>query len=149
MDHTHLGMIILQFSARRLLGSYAIRAVTWSRYSHVEFVLPTGQLFGAQVFRGVDVNMPADDYIRCDRFEVVGCPASVYDIALSKKGCGYDYLNDIGILLHRDWVDKHSFQCSRFVAEVMKEAKFPFLRFEQVNRLTPEKLQLSPTLRAI
>ena len=41
------------FSKRRHVGSWLIRTVTWSEWSHVELVLPNGQLLGAAAPQGV------------------------------------------------------------------------------------------------
>lgn len=49
-------MIKLLFSRRNHPGSWLIRAVSWSEWSHVEIILPDGRLLGAAAPHGVGLS---------------------------------------------------------------------------------------------
>lgn len=137
-------MITLQFSSRRLIGSWLIRQFTWSNYSHVDIVLPDGRLLGSRLFGGVSIQPPG-------RFKEtilvqVDAPYEVINAALTQVGKPYDLAAVFGIIIRRDWQSTDKWFCSELVAWSFEQAKCPLLRTENFNRVTPRDLLMSPLL---
>ena len=114
-------MIYLQFSSTPTLISKAIQLFTWSWASHVDFVLPSGSLFGAMNDGGVKVHSPVK-YSRVEIYKV-NAPSSVLDFAFSQNGKPYDWTGIFGLIArNRDWEDKSKWFCSELVAFAFKAA---------------------------
>jgi uncharacterized protein YycO len=140
-------MIILQFTARRKIGSWLIRQFTWSDYSHVDIVLPDGRLLGARLDGGVSIQPPGS-FEECVRFEV-DAPNDVIRHVMSQIGKPYDYAAIFGIIFRRNWHNPKKWFCSELVAWAFEEAGHPLLRTENFNRVTPRDLLLSPLLKEV
>ncbi|MBE0471771.1 MAG: hypothetical protein IBX55_19955 [Methyloprofundus sp.] len=140
-------MIILQFTARRKIGSWLIRQFTWSDYSHVDIVLPDGRLLGARLDGGVSIQ-PTGDFEKCLRV-AVDAPDHVIDIALTQIGKHYDISAIFGIIFRRDWHKPKKWFCSELVAWAFEQAGTPLLRTENFNRVTPRDLLMSPLIKLI
>lgn len=136
-------MITLQFTAQHSPTSWLIRKFTWSDYSHVDFVLPNGQLLGASSNGGVAIR-PAGRYSAKDRF-VVDAPASVLDIAASQLGKPYDWPAILGMATRHNWQNDQAWFCSELVFWAFKQAHSPLLNAPK-HRITPRDLLLSPHL---
>ena len=134
-------MIELRFITSRSIVSWLIRRLTWSDYSHVEFVLPYGYL-GAQA-DGVKVR--DFDYCKPTKSAIchVDCPPEVTRIVLdyAKKQVGkpYDFMALVGGLFHRDWKKSNCWFCSELVAACFAYAGYPLIK-GPVNRVTPGML---------
>lgn len=145
-------MVTIQLSTRSFWAapiSPLIRAVTWGTYSHFDFVLPDGQLLGALMFKGVVIHDPSSNYLRCDRFELVGAPVTVYDAALSQLGKPYDWTAVIGVGLHRDWDTEEAWDCSELGLWACYRAGYIPLRSAHLNRVVPDHWLFSPYLRKL
>lgn len=137
-------MITLEFSARAGKLGGLVQAVTWSPYSHVDFVLADGRLLGAVPQGGVCERdwTPAE---RSERFHV-DAPAAVLEIARSQLGRPYDWIGAVGIGLMRDWHRPDAWICSELVAWAFRQAGRPLLRADHLRRVTPRDVRLSPLL---
>lgn len=140
------------FSTTRWPLSAAIRAATWSRWSHVAMVdgdsvieavagkgVRRASLRGA-IDRAADfafVDLPATD------------PASVIAAAAGEINKPYDYTALIGLALRRDWQEPDAWFCSELVAWSFQEAGQPLLRAEVVRRVTPQHLWMLPPIQEL
>src|SRR4051794_17860996 len=96
-------MITLQFSTQPGIGSSLIRALTWSNFSHVDFVLPDGSLLGARQDGGVQVRPRNYAKFTAAISYMVDAPDKVLDAARSQIGKPYDWRGILNFGLHRDW----------------------------------------------
>ncbi len=141
-------MITVRFSANRTFGSRIIRAATWSEFSHVDFVLPSGSLLGAAAIGGVALREARADCTRVRAFRV-DAPARVLAAAIDQLGKPYDWAGVVGMGLHRDWQEDDSWFCSELVAWAFQAAGRPLLRADHLHRITPRDLLLSPMLKEV
>lgn len=137
-------MITLQFTTKPLPFAWLIRTATWSRISHVDFVLPDGRLLGARGSGGVAIREPGE-YSHCERFHVEA-PADVLKLAASQIGKPYDWAGILGFATRQNWQSEDKWFCSELVAWAFQEAGFPLLRAERASRITPRDLLLSNRL---
>ena len=146
-------MITLQFSSTNELASRAIRFLTWSWASHVDFVLPDGKLFGALGVEGgggVRFHSLREPkyYTRIERFEVVA-PDEVLEYALSQAGKPYDWAGIFGyVARNRRWEDEDKWFCSELAAWAFQKAGKPLLN-ETSYRITPRDVLISPLLKPV
>lgn len=136
-------MIQLLFSKRKHPGSWLIRAVSWSEWSHVEIVLPDGRLLGASAPHGVcastlDERMDISSGVATMEFP--GDFEAGMRWAEGQMGKPYDYIGVLGLGLHRDWEEDDKWWCSEFAGKFLKEAGFAPYRSEAMKRLTPQHL---------
>ena len=148
-------MLILRFSGDGLgLASKLIQLATWSWCSHVDIEMPDNppaqRLFGAIPGGGTCFRaMPAVPEPRVERYRVLGgeaYEARVYELAISQRGCPYDWTGVIGFGLHRDWAEEGDWFCSELVAWAWQEAGYPLLQADHVSHISPRDLLLSPLL---
>lgn len=140
-------MITLQFSTTNHFSSRAIRFLTWSDASHVDFVLPDGTLLGALGDGGVKYH-DSKDYTIINRF-TVDAPDSVIEFAKTQIGKPYDWPGIFGLVFrNRDWESDDKWFCSELVAWSFKQAGYPLLN-ETSYRITPRDLLISPLLKPI
>lgn len=135
----------IQLSTERSVGSAFIRWYTWSAWSHVDFVLPGGNLLGARMNGGVQVRPPG--YARFThtlQLEAPDAPDTVYDRALEQVGKPYDIGAIAGMGLRRDWRDPLKWFCSELTAWAFEAESFPMLRTSDVYRVTPRDNSISP-----
>lgn len=140
-------MITLQFSSKGTIGSKVIQWITWSDYSHVDFVLPEGRLLGARG-DGVKIREDYGNYERVKRVQA-DAPDSVIHRALSQLHTPYDYAALLGLTFRRDWENPHAWFCSELVAWAFEEEGHPLLREIPSSRITPRDLLLSPLIKEI
>lgn len=123
--------------------SWAIRAGSWSRWSHVavidgEFVIEAIALHG--VVRTPLALRQAEDprwsisALRCPN------PSAVIAAASSQIGKPYDYTGVLGIGLHRNWQKGDRWFCSELVAWAFEQSGSPLFRAHAVHRVTPQDL---------
>lgn len=142
-------MIKLRFVTGKGFISKAIRQVTWSPFSHVEFVVPEGYL-GAHFKDGVQIRPEGYDHkgMTAEIFGTVECDHHVADkvleFAYNQVGKKYDTGAIWGILSHRDIFDDEKWFCSELVCAAFHQAGLPLLNLSKVNRVTPGMLLISP-----
>jgi uncharacterized protein YycO len=146
----NLSTIKLRFVKGKGFASEAICAVTWSRWSHVEFALPNGYL-GCQVNGGVALRKLNYDQVILEDFFNVSVTEKqkidIFNFAYKQLGKPYDFSALVGILAHRDWHSEDSWFCSELVAAAFEAGGKPLLlNIENVDRITPGMLATSPLL---
>jgi uncharacterized protein YycO len=123
--------------------SWAIRASTWSPWSHVGIV-DGDSVIEAVALKGVvrtPLRQRQDEDPRWAISQLPCCdPKAVIAAAASQIGKPYDYTAVIGLGLHRVWKDAHSWFCSELAAWALDEAGSPLFRADSMRRVTPQDL---------
>jgi uncharacterized protein YycO len=103
-------------------------------------------LLGA-LSEGVCITAPkASDKI--SHFTVPGLDMeAAVSAARTQLGKPYDWGAIVGIALHRDWRAPDKWFCSELVAWACEQAGTKLLRFDNLDRVTPGQLALSPLLQ--
>lgn len=136
-------MVRLLFSRRHHPGSWLIRAVSWSEWSHVEIMLDDGRLLGAAAPHGVQF-VTLEERLAIASQAAMACYPGDFDAGMrwaeGQIGKPYDYTGVVGLGLHRDWEDDSAWWCSEFAGEFLKQAGFEPYRAAAIKRLTPQHL---------
>jgi len=144
-------MIQLRFIQENNPGGWAVRFWTWSMWSHVEFLYPTGKTLGSRPIKGVQIR-PLN-YCKPSRSVVgtINCDSATTNIifcaAESQIGKPYDYLDILGIVTHQDWQEKNAWICSKFVLWACHQGGVDLLDADKLNRVSPRDLAMSPLIR--
>jgi uncharacterized protein YycO len=134
----------LLFTRRRHLGSWIIRFVTWSEYSHVDLLIDNQSLVGAIAFDGVVLSNVEARLSKASKAVLMDIP--VKDIELSKEfavnqlGKKYDWLGVIGIGLKRNWQEDGKWSCAELVAKILAEGGQKPFDSKYHHRITPQHL---------
>lgn len=133
----------LLFSTTGNPFSWAIRAFTWSRWSHVSIV-DGDEVIEAVAIHGVRraaLLQRLDDAVD-HAFADLQCvdPEIVIAAAESQIGKPYDYTAVAGMGLHRDWQEMDSWFCSELIAWAFEEGKSGLFRPGSLHRVSPEHL---------
>lgn len=144
MDH-----VKLLFCTSKKIGAAAIRAVTWSKYSHVALVDGDEAIEATwpvvRVAPLAEVIAAHSDHVIVD----LPCfsPAEVIQAARSQVGKPYDLTALFGLLMHRDWQEDDRWFCSELVAWAFAQGGSPLFRPDAMHRITPQHLwMLAPAL---
>lgn len=123
--------------------SRAIRAFTWSRWSHVALIDGYCAI-EALAPDGVTVNDTEVVLMRSSEFELVELPCrnpeAVRAAAASQVGRPYDWSAVLGIALRRDWQQDDAWFCSELIAWAFAQAGEPLFRADCLRRVTPQHL---------
>jgi len=145
-------MIYILFSTTDNLFSKVIKFMTWSRFSHVEWVTERGTVFGADALNGVcEVGLSE----RIKRASCLSLHALTMDemqeqsfinFMEAQRGKPYDWSGIFGGALRRQWASPDKWFCSELVAAACASAGRPLLRIQenQYNRVTPQDVYHSP-----
>ncbi len=137
--------VALLFSTTRSPFSWLIRAVTWSRWSHVS-VVDGDTIIEAHALHGVIRTPLAEAIAKASECELVrlpaGDPAAVIAAAVSQIGKPYDWTALIAWLLRRDWQEDDSWFCSELVAWAFGKGGSPLFRPGILHRVTPEHIAM-------
>ena len=130
------------FCASRKIGAMAIRAVTWSKWSHVAIV--DGDEVIEATWPAVRV-APLAEAIAVHSAHVVvdlpcHAPNAVIKAARSQVGKPYDLTALFGMLMHRDWQEEDRWFCSELVAWAFAKGGSPLFRADALHRVTPQLL---------
>lgn len=139
--------IRLLFSTSSHPLSAVIRAVTWSRWSHVAIV--DGEtVIEATATHGVCRTRTWEAIARSTHYAFVDLPcddpAAVIAAAAGEIGKPYDFSGVAGLGLHRDWQQNDAWFCSELVAWSFAQAGFPLLRADVMRRVSPQHLWMLP-----
>ena len=140
--------IIVRFSANHLPLSWAIRFRTWSKYSHVDFVMPDGKLLGAIPNGGVCIHehrQPVEDF-----FELEVTPEQYTQImnnAMSQIGKPYDFAGLFGYAIERNWQDSTNWFCSEYIAGTIQ----PVIKLfnEEPFKISPRDLSIHAAFKKL
>lgn len=134
----------LLFTRRKHIGSWLIRIVTWSEYSHVDIVLDDKWLLGSIAPDGVVKNKYAERLAIASKAVLMDLPVKSMDAAIAyasnQLGKPYDWLGVIGIGLHRNWQEDDKWSCAELVAKVASEAGQKPFDDKFIHRITPQDL---------
>lgn len=112
----------IRFSSQHKLGSWLIRKVTRSEWSHVEFILEDGRTLGSRFFGGVQIRKPLTKLRTVCDVEIPWEPGWIEEL-YEYIGDGYDYLGAIGWLYNRVWQKLGRWTCSELVADFLQRKK--------------------------
>lgn len=136
-------MVTVLLSKRNHPGSYLIRAVTWSEWSHCELLHPDGRTLGAAAPHGVGFDTLENRLKIAASVIQVDFPGDfnkAWAYAESQIGKPYDWGGVAGIGLHRDWQQEDSWFCSELVGASLLQGGFMPYRTDLLHRLTPQHL---------
>lgn len=143
------GYLVSQFSTTNAIGSRVIRYFTNSDYSHVDLVMPNGNLLGAHLHGGVKERPP--DYENFKRTLRLGCMVpdidAAYAYARAQVGKPYNWKAIIDMFLHRHrkfTADQKSFFCDELNYLIYEAGGVQLLDLSDPLVLTPEEEMLSP-----
>ena len=144
--------IELRFIRNKSIVSDLIQWQTFGKWSHVEVCLQNGYL-GSQAPDGVklrplDYCKPAEEF-RCVVEVTCSQHDKIMDFLNAQIGKPYYYRSILGFVIRRDWADPDTWFCSELVAAAFLHAGVPLLRTDEVNRISPSTLALSPHLQGI
>lgn len=137
------------FCTSTLPGAVAIRALTWSRFSHVALI--DGEEVIEAVWPRVRIASLADviashsqGYAIADLY--CADPAAAIAAARAQIGKPYDLGALAGILFRRDWQAGSRWFCSELVAWAFAQGGSPLFRADALSRITPQHLwMISPS----
>lgn len=145
-----MGSVSLLFTRQRDPLSLAIRAFTWSRWSHVALIDGYGAI-EALPSQGVVVTETQEVLLRSREFELVelACrdPAAVRAAAGRQVGKPYDWGAIAGIALRRNWQEDDAWFCSELIAWAFEAAGEPLFRTGSLARVTPQHLWMLAPVR--
>ena len=133
------------------LFAKAIKAVTWSDWSHV------GIMFGGDLVdsRYKDGGVTLTDYLtrvsQYKRIQILEVPipaAKVWPYVTSQIGKPYDVSAVLGIPFRRDWQEDDKWFCSELVAWAFGAAGHPLI-YKQHGRVTPQDLYEAARVRQL
>jgi uncharacterized protein YycO len=134
----------LLFTRRHHIGSWLIRMVTWSDYSHVDVLMPEGDLLGALAPDGVVRQGKALRIKQASKAVIMDLPVAdaqaAYAFLKKQVGKPYDYQGVVGIGLHRDWQEDDSWSCAELAAQAAAEGGSNPFDNEFHHRITPQSL---------
>lgn len=149
--------LILQFSTEPSIGSAIIRWGTHCPYSHVDGVMPDGNLLGCRLGLltaeppGVQIRPP--NYTTFSATQRMAFPVDAtkcFDIAKTYIGDSYSWEEDVGYVI--PWFWKHighkAFNCSSFWHHVMKQAGLAVFDAPEYS-VSPRDLLYSPLAKAV
>jgi len=142
--------VTYQFSTASAIDSALIRWGTWSEYSHVDIVMPDGNLLGARLHQGVQVRPP--NYAKFSKSLRMSVAMNdreaqrFYEAARSQVGKPYDWKAILGFAVRRDWQDEGQWFCSELALWCAMQAGLRMLNLDRIDRCSPETLLLSPLL---
>lgn len=143
-----MGAIVAQFAGN---GSFGSRLIEWfdhGAYSHVDIVLPSGELLGARddeiegIPSGVQIR-PAS-YVAGYHVKRVEIPApdpvvaSFYELAHSQIGKPYDRTAIAAFFVGRDWREDDSWFCSELFSWLLEQSGFLHPLSAPCNKIAPD-----------
>lgn len=122
-----------------------IRWYTWSNWSHIDFVLPSGSLLGARQDGGVQIRQPGYvEFTHTLVLEAPDAPDDIYEHALKQVGKPYSKETILGLAVRQDYGDDSEFDCSEFVTYASLQTSFPFFNTRHADRITPRDYGINP-----
>jgi len=128
------------------VGSWLIRAMTWSSWSHAALV--NGYQCVEATWPRVREVDTMDVILRHSDFTLIDLPcanpAAAWEAALSQVGDRYDWRALFGFLVHRDWAAPGRWFCSELVAWSFAAGGSPLFRPDLTHRVTPQMIWMLP-----
>jgi uncharacterized protein YycO len=138
----------MMFTNSNKIGSFLIRWVTWSDYSHTALLIDDTRIAHAD-FSGVHVEDIQSLKDRSKKWMIVEYEYDKVDeviqACLEQVGKPYDYSGIVGILLRNvDLQDDSKWWCSEYPAGGCKKAGKPMFQDEYMSRITPQHWLMLP-----
>lgn len=134
----------LLFTRRRHLGSWLIRLVTWSEYSHVDIIINDSFALGAIAGKGVTIRRIDDVLAISSKATLMELPdidgRKVVDFLEKQLGKPYDWSGILGIWAHRNWQEDDSWSCAELVAAASAAGGYSPFDSKFQHRITPQDL---------
>lgn len=142
-------MITLLFCSFPSPVGKAIRWFTQGTVGHVDLMLPSGRLLGAQYASGMGA--PSGVQIRPPRYggmtnvTLVHLPPrldddEIYRFATEQIGKPYDLTAIWGFVAGRDWRDPRGWYCSELIAAALEDAQIIPRIETPISKITPQML---------
>lgn len=137
----------LYFCRSSSLSSWAVRASTWSRWSHVGIQTPEGTILEA-VFPQVR-EVPLATFL-ADNGEAQAVDFPLLDPVAAaawgrlQAGKPYDLGALVGLLFRRNWRNPARWFCSEIAAAYAEAGGSPLIRASALFRVSPETLWILP-----
>lgn len=146
-------MITLQFVCDTAISSKIIAWFGAGNFSHVDVVMPDGQLLGARSDAiggkppGVQIRPAGYDNfalkvqftLPASQTEVADC----YAFLMKQIGKPYDFTAIAGFIAGRDWRQQDSWICSELAAAALEAAHILPALYVPTNKITPDALALA------
>lgn len=131
------------FSTGPHLGSFLLRTVLFSEWSHCGIVMEDGKtVIEASSKYGV-VETPIEKFTRYGKWAIQTIPvpdeAAAYASARAELGKGYDWIGLLGLAITRRLQDDDNWFCSELVQHVKESGGVADLRYDKW-RVTPRDL---------
>jgi uncharacterized protein YycO len=135
------------FASSRTPISWAIRFITWSKFSHTALLTTDGTVIEARFPKVREVSL--DEFLRDNGTVVavdVPChmPGEATKWARSQVGHAYDWSALFGFVFHRNWAHTGEWWCSELVAMAREKGLSPWFRNDAINRITPQHIWQMP-----
>ena len=152
-------MISIQFVYSGDIGSAIISYFGHGAgWSHVDAVLPDGQLLGARanfiknIPAGVQIRPPGYmAFARSRKLEfpfTLDASARFYDFLKQQVGKPYDTRAIVGFAAGRNWRDADAWFCSELIAAALEACGFfPYPLASPINKIDPDDLYLAISAR--
>jgi uncharacterized protein YycO len=133
----------LLFTRRNTIGSYLIRAFTWSQWSHCVVVESDSSVIDSTFAHGGVCRRPlASVYAESSKVEAVDIPlpdeAAAIGYAVAQIGKPYDWKAVVGFILHRNWADDSAWFCNELAEACLAAGGKKRFR-EEISRITPRE----------
>lgn len=139
----------LRFSANNGPFASIVKFGTWSRFSHVDFILPdtygilAGKYLGALPIHGVCIH---NKKYPVEVYKCIEAPMQVIYAALGEIGKPYDYTGILGFGFRRNWQDPDSWFCSEFISSSLHRGGMKIFS-EEAHRISPRDLFINPYMK--
>jgi len=148
-----MGTIVLQFCSATSLGSRVIEWYDHGRFSHVDSVLPDGNLLGSRddvtggkpagvQIRPADYLSVTDNTFRISLQTSDQIQKDYYEFITNQIGKEYDEEGIMGFVAGRNWRKPDTWFCSELVAAGLEAAGFLLPLVAPANKIAPDDLLL-------
>jgi hypothetical protein len=132
----------------------AIKIWTWDNYIHVDLIFPgdINHLPGYLGARADGVKIRPWKYANPTKelFGTIPCTdeqaRKVYQFATAQLGKGYDWLNIIGLILHKTMLEKNTWICSQLAAAELEYGGITLFENTPFYKITPRDFSISPNI---
>ncbi len=142
--------ILVMFSTQNDIISLIIRFLTWSYYSHVDYIDGDNIIGATGIFGVRKMTLKEKQALSASWaiYEFEGDPVVMRDAMRSIIGMPYDYSAIFGFLIRSNWEHPGRWFCSEAVSWAAKKAGTILIK-DVKHRITPRDLCVSPLLTKV